>query len=102
MKKRYLLIFAAMLAVCTILLAACGSEDAKAPAIDDSPVVDGEDAADDTVGEDIKKDKSPENPDEYPKFHPSTAYLRRTKRSFANSFRKISQPMMSPTALSQR
>ena len=99
MKKRYLLIFAAMLAVCTILLAACGSEDAKAPAIDDSPVVDGEDAADDTVGENIKENKAPENPDEY---HPSTAYLRRTKRSFANSFRKISQPMMSPTALSQR
>ena len=66
MKKRYLLIFAAMLAVCTILLAACGSEDAKAPAIDDSPVVDGEDAADDTVGENIKENKAPENPDEYP------------------------------------
>ncbi len=66
MKKRYLLILAAMLAVCAILLTSCGKEDAKAPTIDDSHVVDGEDAADDTVGEDIKENKVPENPDEYP------------------------------------
>ena len=66
MKKRYLLIFAAMFAVCAILLTACGKEEAKPDSENKAPVIDNSDAADDTVGEDIKKDKSPENPDEYP------------------------------------
>lgn len=70
MKKRYLLILAAMLAVCAILLAACGKEEVKPDSGSDASVIDNAGSADDVVGEDTAKpeeDKAPENPDEYPK-----------------------------------
>ncbi len=69
MKKRYLLILAAMLAACAILLTACGKEEAKPGSGSKTPVIDDAGYADDTAGEDTAKpeeDKAPENPDEYP------------------------------------
>lgn len=66
MKKRHLLILAAMLAVCAILFDACGKEEAKPDSGSKAHVIDNAGSADDTVGEDIKEDKAPENPDEYP------------------------------------
>lgn len=67
--KRYILILAAILAVCTVFLTACGEEGVNTPADDEATIVDGAGITENDAKDDVAEpaeDEAPENPDEYP------------------------------------
>ena len=67
--KRYILILAAILAVCTVFLTACGEEGVNPPADDEATIVDGADITENDAEDDVAvpaEGEAPENPDEYP------------------------------------